>query len=109
MDEQLHQAKAELAQSEERFRDLFDEAPIAYIFEGVDSRTVQANRTAMRILGVKRGEIPGLFGKSLVPDMPEAQRRLRDALEPLRHGTDINEAVLELRRKDDGRPNWIKW
>jgi PAS domain S-box-containing protein len=109
MDEQLHQAKAELAQSEERFRDLFDEAPIAYIFEDVDSRIVQANRTAMRILGVQPGEIPGLFGKSLVPDTPDAQRRLRDALEPLRHGIDINEAVLELRRKDDGRPIWIKW
>jgi formate hydrogenlyase transcriptional activator len=39
--------------------------------------------------------------------MLEAQRRLRDALEPLRHGTHINEAVLELRRKQDGRPIWI--
>ena len=109
MDEKLHQATAELAQSQESFRDLFDEAPIAYIFEEIDSRIIQANRTAMRILGIKPEEIPGLFTKSLVPDTPEAQRRLRDALEAVRHGTDISGAVLEMRRKDDGGPIWIKW
>jgi len=109
MHEKLHQATAELAQSEERFRDLFDEAPIAYLFEEIDSRIVQANRSAMRILGIKPEEIPGLFRKSLVPDTPEAQRRLRDALEAVRNGTDMNGAVLEMRRKDDGRPIWIKW
>ena len=78
MSEQLRQANEALAQSEERFRDLFDEAPIAYVHEGLDSRFIQANRAAMRILGIKPEEIAGMFGKSLVPDTPDAQRRLRD-------------------------------
>src|SRR4029077_11968682 len=47
--EQLREANEELAQSEERFRDLFEEAPIAYVREGLDSRFIQANRAAMRI------------------------------------------------------------
>jgi len=109
MGEQLRQANKARAQSEERFRDLFDEAPIAYVYEGLDTRIVQANRVAMRILGVKPEEIVGAFGKSLVPDTPEAQRRLREALESIGRGIDTSGVVLELRRKDDGSPLWIQW
>jgi formate hydrogenlyase transcriptional activator len=106
--EQLRQANKALVQSEERFRDLFDEAPIAYVHEGLDSRFIQANRTAMRILGLKPEEIAGTFGMSLVPDTPDAQRRLREALDPVGRGTDISGVVLELRRKDNGEPVWIQ-
>ena len=63
--------------SEERFRDLFDEAPIAYVHEGLDSRFIQANQTAMRILGLKPEEVAGTFGRSLVPETSDAQHRLR--------------------------------
>ncbi len=109
MGEQLRQATEALGRSEERFRDLFDEAPIAYVHEGLDSRIIQANRTAMRILGVKPEEVVGAFGKSLVPDTPDAQRRLREALESIGHGTDTSGVVLELRRKDNGKPVWVQW
>jgi len=107
--EQLRQANEALAKSEERFRDLFEEAPIAYVHEGLDSRLIRANRAAMRILGLKPEEIAGTFGKSLVPDTPEAQRRLREALDPVGHGTDASGVVLELRRKDNGKPVWVQW
>jgi PAS domain-containing protein len=76
MSEQLRQANEALVQSEQHFHDLFDEAPIAYVHEGLDSRFIQANRAAMRILGIKPEEIAGMFGKSLVPDTPDVQRRL---------------------------------
>jgi formate hydrogenlyase transcriptional activator len=109
MSEQLWQANEALAQSEERFRDLFDEAPIAYVHEGLDSRFIQANRTAMKILGIKPEEIAGMFGKSLVPDTPDAQRRLHEALESIGRGTDTSGVVLELRRKADGKPVWVQW
>src|SRR5262249_47269836 len=49
--ERLRQANKQLVKSEDRFRDLFDEAPIAYVHEGLDSRFIRANRTALRILG----------------------------------------------------------
>src|SRR5262249_15116435 len=45
----LHRQKHE---SDERFRDLFDEAPIAYIYEALDSRFIRVNRAAMKILGI---------------------------------------------------------
>jgi PAS domain S-box-containing protein len=109
MSEELRQANQALGESEERFRDLFDEAPIAYVLEGLDSRLIRANRTACRILGLKPEEVPGTFGKSFVPDTPDAQRRLHEALQSVGRGTDTSGVVLELRRKDDGRAVWIQW
>ena len=107
--EQLREANQRLAQSEEQFRDLFEEAPVAYVHQGADTRIFRANRTAMQILGVKPDEIAGLLGSSFIPDTPEAQRRLRDALPLMATGTDEKGVVLELRRKDDGRPLWVRW
>src|SRR5260370_27884487 len=39
----LRHANEALVRSEERFRDLFDEAPIAYVYEGLDTRCIKAN------------------------------------------------------------------
>jgi len=109
MSSQLQQAGEALSASEERFRDLFDEAPIAYVNEGLDSRFIRANRAAMRILGVKPEEVSRTYGRDLVPDTPEAQRRLRDAFASIGRGSDTSGVVLELRRKDNGKPLWIQW
>ena len=98
-----------LADSEERLRDLFDEAPIAYVHEGLDTRFLRANRAAMTSLGIKPTEIAGTYGTSFIPDTPEAQRRLHDALQSIGRGTDTKGVVLELRRKDTGKPLWIQW
>lgn len=99
----------ELAASEQRFRDLYEEAPIAYVQEDLESRFISANRAAMRILGITPEQVPGMVGISLVPDTPEAQRRVQEAFASIGRGTDTSGVVLELRRKDDGRPIWIQW
>lgn len=98
-----------LSQSEQRFRDLFEEAPIAYVQEDLESRFISANQTAMRVLGIRPEEVKGMVGMSLVPDTPEAQRRVREAFNSIGKGTDTSGVVLELRRKDNGRPVWIQW
>jgi len=109
MSEQVQQMNRALAESEDRFRDLFDEAPIAYVHEGIDSRFIRANRAAMRTLGIKPEEIQGTYGKTFAPDTPDAQRRLREAFDSIGRGTDTSGVVLELRRKDNGKPVWIQW
>jgi len=98
-----------LTQSEESFRDLFEEAPIAYLYQGIDSRWIRANRAAMRILGVKPEEAAGLLGESLVAGTSDTRSRLREALESAARGIEARGVVLELRRKDDGRPVWVEW
>jgi PAS domain S-box-containing protein len=102
-------ADKELRDNEERLRDLFDEAPIAYVHEGLDTRFLRANRAALRILGVKPEEVPTQFGRTLIPETPDAQRRLKEAFESVGRGTDTSGVVLELRRKDDGRQIFIQW
>jgi PAS domain S-box-containing protein len=99
----------QLRESEERFRDLFDEAPIAYVHEDLESRFISANRAAMRILGITPEEVPGMVGLSLVPDTPGARGRVQEAFASIGRGTDTSGVVLELRRKDNGRPIWIQW
>lgn len=62
--------KVLLSESEQRFRDLFEEAPIAYVHEELDSKFIKANRAALRILGVKPEEVPFMYGKTMAPDTP---------------------------------------
>jgi formate hydrogenlyase transcriptional activator len=106
---QLQKTSQALDQSEERLRDLFDEAPIAYVNEGLDSKFIRANKTAMRILGVRPDEVPHTYGRDFVPKTPEAQERLRAAFDSIGKGIDTSGVVLELRRKDNGKPLWIQW
>jgi len=102
-------AERQMRESEERFRDLFDEAPIAYVHEGLDSRFIRANKTAMRVLGVKPEEVPHMVGKDMAPKTPDAQARMRQAFESVGKGADTSGVVLELLRHNDKRPIFIQW
>ena len=101
--------KALLNESEERFRDLFEEAPIAYVHEGLDSKFIKANRAALRILGVKPEQVPFMYGKNMAPNTPDAQKRMKEAFESVGRGTDTSGVVLELLREDNKQPIWIQW
>ena len=99
----------QLLESEERYRDLFEEAPIGYIQEDLDSRFINANRTAMQILGLKPHEVVGTVGMSLVADTPENKQRVHQAFASIGEGKGTGGVVIQLRRKDDGRPIWVQW
>ncbi len=98
-----------LLESEQRYRDLFEEAPIAYVLEDVDSRFIKANQAAIRILGLKPEEVGGTLGMSLVAETPENQRRIREVLASVGQGASAGGFVVELRRKDNGNPVWVQW
>jgi formate hydrogenlyase transcriptional activator len=106
--EQLREASARLVQSEERFRDFFEEAPIAYVV-GSEAGIIRSNRAAAQIFGVKPEEMTGFHWRSLFPDTPDAQRLLRKALRLVESETVASGVGLEFRRKGDGRPLWIQW
>src|ERR1700737_630280 len=84
---------------EERFRDYFEEAPIAYVV-GSEAGIIRANRTAAQIFGVKAEEMAAFNWRSLFPDNPEAQRRLREAVGLVESRTDACGDRFELRRKE---------
>ena len=97
-----------LRHSEERFRDLFEEAPIAYVHEGLDTKFITANKAALRAFCLPAEEVPHTYGHSFIVDNPDNQRRLREAFESVGRGVDTSGVTLELRRRD-GRPLWIEW
>jgi PAS domain S-box-containing protein len=99
----------QIKDNEERLRDLFDEAPIAYVNEGLNSKFIRANKTAMKTLGITPDQVEGTYGASFIPDTPDAQRRLKEAFDSIGKGIDTSGVVLELRRKDNGKPLWIQW
>lgn len=67
-------AEAEMRKSQERFQDLFDEAPIAYVHEDLDSKFIRANKTAMRVLGITPADVPHMVGKEMAPKTPKRRR-----------------------------------
>jgi hypothetical protein len=68
--------------------------------EGLDPRRYQSGQLAGILSQMKED-------KSL--ESPEAQRRLKEAFDSIGRGTDTRGVVLELRRKDNGKPLWIQW
>jgi len=102
-------AERRLRASEQRFRDLYEEAPIAYIYEDTESRFVSANRAATALLGLKPEEVRGTLGLSLVAPTPDTQARVHEAIAAIQQGKERASIELELRRKDTGRPVWVQW
>ena len=95
-------------QNADRFRDLFDEAPIGYILTDLESRYVGANRSAMRILGLTQADIDNsVNGEQMVADTPAMRKTLQQAAQDASTGVE-HSGVWEMRRKNDGQPVFIQ-
>src|ERR1700730_5228652 len=84
---------------DEDLGDLFEEAPVAYVHEDMDTRFIRANRAAREILGISAEEVSRTIGISLVVDTPEAKQNVRDALERLRIGGRTEHQIREFVRR----------
>jgi formate hydrogenlyase transcriptional activator len=98
-----------LADSEARYHNLFDMAPIPYVFEDTETRFIDANQAAMKLLGLQPEEVRGTVGMSLVAQTPENLEQLNQAFEDIRQGRERSLLELELRRKDNGQPIWVQF
>jgi formate hydrogenlyase transcriptional activator len=98
-----------LNDSEQRFRDLFDEAPVPYVYEDTETRFISVNQAAMKLLGLQPGDVPGTVGMSLVAETEENRRQLDAAFQEIRQGKETGLLELELRRKDNGQPIWVQF
>lgn len=62
--EELRYAQADLAQSRDRFNDLYDFAPVGYLTLAHDGTVLEANLTVATMLGVERARLVGRkFGR----------------------------------------------
>jgi PAS domain S-box-containing protein len=98
-----------LKSSEQRYRDLFDEAPIPYVYEDTDTRFVSVNQAGMKLLGLKPEDVPGTVGMSLVASTEKNREQLDAAFKEIRQGKESGLLELELRRKDNDEPVWVQF
>ncbi len=97
-------AERRLRASEQRYRDLYEEAPVGYLSISVDGRIVSANQRASQLVGYSAEELRGLpvadlFGS---PALGEDAVSFRKILA----GEEMSGVEVQMRRKD-GRPLWI--
>src|SRR5262245_29731684 len=100
-------AEQRLRDSEARYRDLYDNAPNAYLVVGTDGRILKANRRVTELLGYSNDELVGAVIHSFFPDTPAGKSRSEELSRKHLAGESVSGWALEARRKD-GRPLWIK-
>ncbi|MFQ5873833.1 MAG: diguanylate cyclase domain-containing protein, partial [Dehalococcoidia bacterium] len=95
-----------LRENEERYRDLYEEAPIAYYSVGLDSCIRTVNRCLVDLLGYARDDLVGQPVFQLYADTPAGKEKSQKMFLRFRAGDEIHGEELEM-RKADGRSVWI--
>jgi PAS domain S-box-containing protein len=95
-----------LKQSEEQYRDLYEEAPNAYFSVGVDGVIRRANRSAVELLGYSRDELVGWPISELYADTPNGKVKAQAIFRRFLAGEEVRNEELEMRRADGGEV-WV--
>lgn len=100
-----------LKESEERYRELYEEAPNAYTITDLSGKLLNVNRRATELLGYPADELIGSSIFDYVPATGDAQEQARRAYGPTTTAGDLSAAECEFRRRD-GSPLyaslWVK-
>ncbi len=95
-----------LRESEGRYRDLYEEAPSAYLSVGTDGYISQANRSAAELLGYSLDELTGKPVFDLYADTPNGKAKAQKVFQRFLAGEEIRGDELEMCRAD-GSSVWI--
>ena len=96
-----------LRESEERYRDLYENAPNAYFsISAVDGSILRCNSAALRLLGYDRETIIGMKAFDLYADTPHGLSKAKEVFESFKAGESIKDVELHMKHKD-GWPIWI--
>lgn len=99
-------AEEELRKSEERYRDLYEEAPATYLAVGVDRRIKRANKQAVELTGY---DVASLIGKNifnLYADTPRGKEKAKKIFKLFLAGKDIRNEEVQM-QKADGSLTWV--
>jgi len=100
-------AEAAVRESEQGYRDLYDEAPVAYLSLDTDTRIRRANRQAAELFGYPLDQLLGRVVFDLLADTPNGKPRARAIFERFLSGLETLNEELEWRRAD-GTPLWTR-
>ncbi len=96
----------DLKQSEDQYRDLYEEAPNAYLSIGVDGFIQRANRSVVELLGYPLNELVGRPVFDLYADTEAGKTKAQEVLQRFLAGEEIHGEELEMRRAD-GSQLWV--
>src|SRR4051812_40874169 len=99
-------AERRLRASKARYRDLYENAPNAYLVVGTDGRILRANRRLAELLGYPVEELVGAVIHSFMPDTPAGKVRRMEVYRKHLAGEAVSGWELELSR-EDSRPLWV--
>jgi PAS domain S-box-containing protein len=101
------QIKEALRHSEERFRDLYENAPNAYFsISPADGAILRCNVTALRLLGYDRETLMQMKVFDLYAPTPHGQPKANEVFKRFREGESIRDVELQMKR-EDGEPIWV--
>ena len=86
----------QLVESERRYRELYEEAPNAYVAIGGDRRLLSVNHRATQLLGVPASELVGRPVLALFAETPAGRPRADEALRAGFAGREISGRELEM-------------
>ncbi len=92
-----------LKQSEERYRDLYEEAPNAYVSVGTDGRIARANHSAGELFGYNREELIGRPVFDLYADTAYGKDKAKEVFQRFLNGEEIRNEEFEMRRSDGSK------
>ena len=95
-----------LRESEERFRDLYENAPNAYFSVGAEGLIRRCNKRAEKLLGYAKKELVGRPVFDLYADTPQGKEKAKQIFQRFVAGEVITDEELQM-QKADGTLVWI--
>jgi PAS domain S-box-containing protein len=93
--------------SENHYRDLYENAPVAFFSVGSDGLIRYANRAAGLLLGYgSPTDLKGRLILDLYANTPDGKEKAQGLLKRFRDGAPIVSEELQM-KKEDGSPNWV--
>jgi PAS domain S-box-containing protein len=92
----------QLLESERRYRDLYEEAPSAYVSLGRNRRFANVNRRAAELLGQPAAALIGSSVLDCFAETPSGRAAAQQAIDTVFGGGEISGLELEMRRRDGG-------
>ena len=100
-------AEEALRESEERFRDLYDEAPNAYFsISATDGSILRCNSAALRLTGHDEQTMMRMKAFDLYADTPHGVSKAKKVFKRFKAGESMRNVELQMKHKD-GRPIWV--
>ena len=105
---ELKAAEAALRGNEQKYRDLYENAPVAYFSISRDDGSIlRFNSEAVRLLGFKKETLAQMKVFDLYADTAHGVSQAKALFERFQAGESIRDEELQMKRMEEGKPIWV--